>query len=632
MNNAICEKTGYNLTPSNHASFNSFTSSNHATLNLSDRTLNNLEINLLNKGLTFIPTPKFVYTSDILTNTNKLMRNLKLKAYFHNTPNFYDPKIKKFQYPSTWTPDNSTLSSYVKHTIQTIEQTSIDTMNRFKKFTLPSGRTALKLNQTRNFSSIDRQTIQSLTQDSSIIIKQADKGNSTVIMNRSDYILEATRQLSDTNFYQPLTSPLIQENKSSIHNILLRMLNSSIINQQQFKFLLGPDQPTPRHFYLLPKIHKPPEKWTIPHKIPPGRPIVSDVNSESSNISDYVTSFLTPLANKHPSYIKNSFDLVQKLKDVKIPPNSFLVTADIDNLYTNMKHDRTISTIKQSFLQYPDYKRPDSYLLEILHILLSKNDFEFNNQYYLQTCGCPMGKKIGPAAANIYLLEFDNQAMNYPLKPLLFFRYLDDIFFIWTYSIPDLLDFEKYLNNLIPGIHLTFTYDTNSVNFLDITISKHYFPDYCSLTTTVFFKPTDTHQLLHCNSHHPHHTTSGLLKSQLIRFKRLSHNWTSYSNTCKILFHKLQHRGYSWSKMKRTMSDVWSSHSQSSSSQLQPLLTQSHQRQLHLILPYNKLGTFLNSQFRYVLNNNHLFKQYKIITAYTNHPNLRKFLIRNRIP
>lgn len=41
-------------------------------------------------------------------------------------------------------------------------------------------------------------------------------------------------------------------------------------------YLSEPDSPRPRQFYLLPKIHKAPETWTVPLRVPCGRLIVSD--------------------------------------------------------------------------------------------------------------------------------------------------------------------------------------------------------------------------------------------------------------------------------------------------------------------------------------------------------------------
>ena len=85
---------------------------------------------------------------------------------------------------------------------------------------------------------------------------------------------------------------------SSSHFIIKK-----IITSKQKDFLYGPDNPRDRHFYLLPKIHKDPHTWTIPYEVPPGRSIVSDCNSASYHISNYIEHFLGPLSTKHPSYI-----------------------------------------------------------------------------------------------------------------------------------------------------------------------------------------------------------------------------------------------------------------------------------------------------------------------------------------
>ena len=41
------------------------------------------------------------------------------------------------------------------------------------------------------------------------------------------------------------------------------MLHKKVITNRQFNYLCPPDEPRPRRFYMLPKIHKPPSEWTI---------------------------------------------------------------------------------------------------------------------------------------------------------------------------------------------------------------------------------------------------------------------------------------------------------------------------------------------------------------------------------
>ena len=70
----------------------------------------------------------------------------------------------------------------------------------------------LKFNLTKE----ERSAKHCLSSNSDIIIKKADKGSAVVIQNRSVYIKEGLRQLSDRNFYR-----LQEENLTQIHNILI---------------------------------------------------------------------------------------------------------------------------------------------------------------------------------------------------------------------------------------------------------------------------------------------------------------------------------------------------------------------------------------------------------------------------
>jgi hypothetical protein len=65
------------------------------------------------------------------------------------------------------------------------------------------------------------------------------------------------------------------------------------------------------------------------------------------------------------------------------------------------------------------------------------------------------------------------------------------------------------------------------------------------LDTKVFFKSTDTHQLLHKSSFHPKHTFRGILKSQIIRFDRISSRNEDFQRATNTLFRALRTRGYS---------------------------------------------------------------------------------------
>jgi GIY-YIG catalytic domain len=400
--------------------------------------------------------------------------------------------------------------------------------------------------------------LKALSKNESIIIKPSDKGGAIVLMDRTQYVAECLRQLQDTKYYKELTTPTFLENIPQINSILSDLLKLKIITSKQYSYLSAKTDCRPRLFYILPKIHKNVNVWPSPF-MPPGRPIISDCNSESYLISEYIDSFLIPLANKHPSYLKDTSDFLNKIVNKPIPSECLLVTGDVTSLYTNMDLNRTLATVKQIFTKYPDPLRPDTHLLKLLEITLKNNDFTFDKKFYLQTCGIAMGKKYAPSLANIYLIYFDkilSQGLN-NIIPKFPFRFLDDVFFLWDDTIENLKIFETHLNQIIPGITITLNFHVTHIDFLDTTIYKCHLPTQTILLSRLYLKPTDSHQLLHSSSFHPPHTTKGILKSQILRFKRLSSTYIDFNNACDILFKAIGTRGYNKRDFRRLKLITW---------------------------------------------------------------------------
>ena len=76
-------------------------------------------------------------------------------------------------------------------------------------------------------------------------------------------------------------------------------------------------------------------------------------------------------------------------------------------------------------------------------------------------------------------------------KPWVWWRFLDDIFFIWLHGIKRLPDFLKFIDLFHQTISYTWDYSENQVSFLDVTICREVGS---GISTDVFSKPTDTYQ------------------------------------------------------------------------------------------------------------------------------------------
>lgn len=399
-----------------------------------------------------------------------------------------------------------------------------------------------------------------------VIIRKADKGSAVVLQDFDNYVQEGNRQLSNKEFYQPLEEEIYPATYNIFKEILQRLEkvpgevgsdkggHTAGISQKQLEFLLPPSlrEVRERRFYMLPKIHKDPLKWTVPHLIPPGRPIISDCSSEGYQIAAFLDYFLQPIATSHPSYLKDTNHFLDRLKEIQAEETSILVTADVDAMYTNISHDSGLKAVARALKAHPPTEEhpriPDSYLLELLRVSLERNDFLFNGKFYLQVKGTAMGKKFAPSYANIFMADWEQRMLEgATLKPQNWDRFLDDIFMVWDHGKEALDTFFTYLNQDDPNVQLKQEIDEQEVNFLDITVFKGSTMAQKRLSTKVYRKPTDTMELLHKTSYHPQHTFRGIIKSQVLRFKRLCTEETHFEDACRTLFEALTPRGYTWS-------------------------------------------------------------------------------------
>ena len=86
------------------------------------------------------------------------------------------------------------------------------------------------------------------------------------------------------NHYRKLQEPIFKKTAKKIDTILKKSMKDTPISEQQYDYLKTSPNPRERRLYFLPNIHKDLDKWPVPNKMPPGRPIVSDCESESYRV------------------------------------------------------------------------------------------------------------------------------------------------------------------------------------------------------------------------------------------------------------------------------------------------------------------------------------------------------------
>ena len=164
-----------------------------------------------------------------------------------------------------------------------------------------------------------------------------------------------------------------------VNDTIIRFKNKLIT--ENIAKRLQAQQPKTLKSYTRPKIHKTRN---------PGLPVVSSVNRHTNTISKYVDFDLQPIVKNIPSYVRDTTDFLQKLDKIKnIQNDCLLVTLDVKSLYTNIPNNEGIKTVREAYDNHPN--KTVATQLEKQHIY-------------------PYIKK----------------------KSILYLRYIDDVFMIWT--------------------------------------------------------------------------------------------------------------------------------------------------------------------------------------------------------
>jgi len=571
-----------------------------------------------------------------MDDERRLLRRIALYDYWTNNPkdNQNQPHDfrRRFTSNSGWMPATHQISDFTVKTMNLISETSSNLIAG--KLHTKNNIQYIKQSCKQNITKTQIKTIKNFKRNTELIVKPADKGGAVVVMDKALYEKEALRQLNNNHYYRPLPDgPIYQDTASAMFNILLELFTQGYITGNQLGYLRAdPKTMDSRYMYILPKIHKSRASWPDP-RMPAGRPIISDSASESVRVCEYIDYFLQPLSKLHPSYLKDTYDFIGKVRGQQIDPHWLLISADVESLYTNMRIDRILETVAEIFAEFPNPERHDRLILKLLQLILENNDFEFNGLFYLQICGIAMGRKFAPSCANIYLRDFDDKAMNnFRIQPLLYGRFLDDIFGVWPGTRADLDEYEAYLNGLVPGIKVKFTARDHIIEFLDTQVYKTKDKlGRCFLATKVYFKPTDTHQLLHKTSYHPRHTFRGIVKSQFIRFKRISTTKWDYDQACATLNSVLTKRGYTHRLLSKLRTYIWRNYDvRTSSHRLPPRFPRPPRRNLPVVTFYDKFHSRLNKEWGAHIRGNPILKTARVISAYRRHKNLRDHLVKGR--
>lgn len=428
-----------------------------------------------------------------------------------------------------------------------------------------------------NISPSERQAILRLQRDPNTTIKLVDKGLGIALIESSYYSKLCWKQhLADSNTYHQLEVDPLDTTIDTINKRLDNLERQNLLSKRVIDYSRPPKKKcTNGIFYILPKLHK--------GKLE-SRPIVSNVSHPTSNVSKFLHQLLLPTAKAAKSYVENSLQAARELKNLaNINSNTFIITADIKSLYTNIPNDEGIKNVAEelhtskinptgllnsfdskSKITIPSFKWTTE---ELLKIVLENNVIEFGNEYFRQISGTAMGTAMAPSYANTYLKHKEERGnspiINHP-NLLYFKRYIDDILVIYDNSDSSLPAFIKALKEAYRPLEISVKIGKSKIPFLDLELSV------CNnrIEYELYSKPICERKYIPTTSNHPRKMLENTVYNDLIRAERLcSQNQTRYKHQLAIKSDALR-AGHSRKKIdqliakaRKNESDINSTHS-----------------------------------------------------------------------
>ena len=108
------------------------------------------------------------------------------------------------------------------------------------------------------------------------------------------------------------------------------------------------------------------------------------------------------------SYIKDTTDFEDKIKNLRVPKDAFLVTADVVGLYPNIPHEACLKSLKEALDRRREKKISTENLVKIAVFVLKNNYFEFDRSVYQQVAGTAIGTKSAHFYACIFIDRLEN--------------------------------------------------------------------------------------------------------------------------------------------------------------------------------------------------------------------------------
>ena len=262
--------------------------------------------------------------------------------------------------------------------------------------------------------------------------------------------------------------------------------------------------------YGLIKAHKENDDYPV-------RIVISCINSFIYEFDKALSIFFNKYLKKPRASVKNSYQLKSIVDNIVVPENYEFVSLDVVAMYPNLPHYliKEVLSRKWDLLCNKILPLTKDEFLEGIQFLLNSTYFRFNNKYYKQILGAPIGFCTSPWFGELVMEALETNSLNklnssnamnnffidnFNNPVFLYKRYVDDCILLVD------KDKKSKILNSFNGFnkYLQFTIEEENIgkeiSFLDLLLIRN---DKEKVITDWFRKKNFSGRYLNFLSHHP---------------------------------------------------------------------------------------------------------------------------------
>ena len=212
-----------------------------------------------------------------------------------------------------------------------------------------------------------------------------------------------------------------------------------------------------------------------------------------------------------------------------------------------------------------------------MKIIMSKN-YQFPRMICENSCGSYLKKTLSNSTEDIsykltallwepkwrslslsfFMADLEKRLLTAsPFKPLVWKRFIDDIFSLWNIPNKEVSEFVNFANSFHQSIKFICEMSSERAVFLDTKVFKG--PRHSThkpLDLQTHFKPTEMFQYTHFSSRHPFNSKKGFIKGEALRLLRFNSVKENFETHKREFEQRLCQRGYPLTLVQKILTEV----------------------------------------------------------------------------